>query len=50
MKCGTTFHTDLRGGAKWCFPCKTIMNRQYRREYYRRRGKSDKVRVYVVHS
>ncbi len=36
QKCGTLFQTDLRGGAKWCFPCKSVVYREYQREYKRR--------------
>jgi hypothetical protein len=35
-KCGTIFETDLRGGAKWCFSCKTVVYQEYQREYKRR--------------
>lgn len=35
-KCGKIFQTDLRGNAKWCFPCKVIVNREYQRQYRRR--------------
>ena len=31
LKCGTVFQTDLRGGAKWCFPCKAVIKREYER-------------------
>ncbi len=43
-KCGTTFQTDLRGGAKWCFACKSLINREYQR-FSRRRNK---VRQYAA--
>lgn len=41
MKCGTVFQTDLRGGAKWCFPCKAAIYREYQKNY-KRRAKSIK--------
>ena len=47
MKCGTVFQTDLRGGAKWCFPCKTLVYREYQRQY-KRRAKERKEHSYAV--
>ncbi len=47
MKCGAVFQTDLRGGAKWCFPCKHIVYREYQREYKRRSSKSQQERNYA---
>jgi hypothetical protein len=34
-KCGSIFQTDLRGGAKWCFPCKAVVKREYQLRYRR---------------
>lgn len=36
VECGSFFQTDLRGGAKRCFPCKAVVNKEYRRDYKRR--------------
>ncbi len=30
-KCGSAFLTDLRGGAKWCFPCKAVIKAEHKR-------------------
>lgn len=46
LKCGTVFLTDLRGGAKWCFACKTLVYREYQREY-KRRAKVQKEQEYA---
>lgn len=33
--CGSFYRTDLRGGSKWCFPCKAVLYREYRKRYQR---------------
>lgn len=47
MKCGNPFQTDLRGGAKWCFPCKSVINREYQLEY-KRRAREQRKLVYAA--
>lgn len=48
LKCGSLFQTDLRGGAKWCFPCKSLVNREYQRKYKRRTKEQRELRHAVV--
>ncbi len=43
-KCGNAFLTDLRGGAKWCFPCKAVVKTEHR-QLSRKQAKEE---VYAV--